>query len=92
MKVDLCKVAKSPIEIPFNLSPCLLICTYWGNLPITTILPSQSTWYHRIIDNPVMLIGFTHSRTNLFNKWSGLHYNSTIKTIFEISYITHLII
>jgi len=31
MKVNLCKVAKSLL----NLS---LICTYWGNLPITTFL------------------------------------------------------
>ncbi len=55
MKVDLCKVAKSLLK--YYLIYHIVFDLYiLGQFAYYYFSASQSTWYHRTIDNPVMLI------------------------------------
>ncbi|MCI5560459.1 MAG: hypothetical protein SPJ29_08965 [Phocaeicola sp.] len=57
MKVDLCKVAKSLLK--YYLIYHIVFDLYiLGQFAYYYFSASQSTWYHRMIDNPVMLIDF----------------------------------
>ncbi len=57
MKVNLCKVAKSLLK--YYLIYHIVFDLYiLGQFAYYYFSASQSTWYHRMIDNPVMLIDF----------------------------------
>lgn len=55
MKVDLCKVVKKLLKYYLTYHLVCNLCIL-GALIYNYFAASQSTWHHRIIDNPVMLI------------------------------------